>query len=97
MRSCPADIRYLGWNAPRASYTLVHPDGEGTRVSNEELNISFDPVPDYGGIARAAGAGDIHALQVAKAEDLQAVLADAVQKVQAGMTTVVDCRIVQGS
>ncbi|KAF4124643.1 Acetolactate synthase large subunit or other thiamine pyrophosphate-requiring enzyme [Geosmithia morbida] len=85
-----------GWNAPRASYTLIHPDGEGTRVGNEELNISFAPVPDYGGIARAAGAGDIHALKVEDSSELEAVLEDAVARVQAGMTAVVDCRIVQG-
>ncbi|KAL8689264.1 MAG: hypothetical protein Q9218_005025, partial [Villophora microphyllina] len=28
-----------GWNAPRRSLLLVHPDGEGSKASNEELNI----------------------------------------------------------
>lgn len=42
-----------GWNAPRKSLLLVHPEGEGSKVSNEELNISFAPTPDYGGIAKA--------------------------------------------
>lgn len=73
---------------------LVHPDGEGMKVSNEDINISFAPSPDYAGIAAAAGAGDIHALRVTKAEELESVLKDAVAKVQAGRTTVVDCKVV---
>lgn len=43
-----------GWNAPRKSLELVHPHGEGSKVSNEELNISFAPTPDYPGIARVS-------------------------------------------
>ncbi|KAL3471366.1 thiamine diphosphate-binding protein [Aspergillus californicus] len=30
-----------GWNAPRVSMELVHPDGLGSQVSNDELNIAF--------------------------------------------------------
>lgn len=87
----------IGWNAPRVSLQLVHPDGEGSKVSNEDLNISFAPVPDYSGIAKAAGAGDIHAFKVTEASELERVLKDAVTKVQAGMTTVVDARVIPGS
>lgn len=83
-----------GWNAPRKSYMLVHPDGEASRASNEDINISFAPPPDYAGIAAAAGAGDVHALRVDRAEELEAVLRDAVAKVLAGRTAVVDCRVV---
>jgi hypothetical protein len=36
-----------GWNAPRKSLLLVHPYGEGSHVTNEELNISFAPTPDW--------------------------------------------------
>ena len=35
-----------GWHAPRRSLLLVHPDGYGSKVSNEELSISFAPTPD---------------------------------------------------
>jgi thiamine pyrophosphate-dependent acetolactate synthase large subunit-like protein len=66
------------------------------KASNEEINISFNPPPDYAGIAAAAGAGEIHALRVTKAEDLESVLRDAVSKVEAGQTTVVDCKVVPG-
>ncbi|KAL8818104.1 MAG: hypothetical protein Q9191_008013, partial [Dirinaria sp. TL-2023a] len=46
-----------GWHAPRRSLLLVHPDGWGSRVSNRELNIGFEPSPDYSGIATASSAG----------------------------------------
>ncbi|KAL2181575.1 thiamine pyrophosphate enzyme, N-terminal TPP binding domain-containing protein [Thermothelomyces heterothallicus CBS 202.75] len=85
-----------GWNAPRKSYMLVHPEGAASKVSDEDIHISFAPPPDYAGIAAAAGAGDVHALKVEEASQLEAVLKDAVAKVQAGNTTVVDCRIVPG-
>jgi len=72
----------------------VHPGGEASKVSNEDINISFAPPPDYAGIAAAAGSGEVHALKVETADKLEAVLKDAVAKVQAGRTTVVDCRVV---
>lgn len=73
---------------------LIHPDGEAARVTNEEMNISFNPTPDYAGIAAAAGAGDICALKVTDANQLESTLRDAVAKVKAGQTTVVDCKVV---
>ncbi|KAG5786330.1 hypothetical protein H9Q73_000064 [Fusarium xylarioides] len=82
-----------GWNAPRRSLLLVHPDGLGSKATNEEINISFDPVPDYAGIAKAAAGGDIHAARVDKASDLESVLKEAIAKVQAGQTAVVDCKV----
>ncbi|KAL2201210.1 thiamine pyrophosphate enzyme, N-terminal TPP binding domain-containing protein [Corynascus similis CBS 632.67] len=85
-----------GWNAPRKSYQLVHPNGAASKVSDEDIHISFAPPPDYAGIAAAAGAGDVHALRVEEASRLEEVLRDAVTRVLAGNTTVVDCRIVPG-
>jgi thiamine pyrophosphate-dependent acetolactate synthase large subunit-like protein len=92
----PSLTQKPGWNAPRKSYQLVHPEGAASKVSDEDIHISFAPPPDYAGIAAAAGAGDVHALRVEEASQLEAVLKDAVAKVQAGNTTVVDCRIVAG-
>ncbi|KAM6476682.1 thiamine pyrophosphate enzyme, N-terminal TPP binding domain-containing protein [Trichoderma sp. SZMC 28011] len=83
-----------GWNAPRKSYMLIHPDGVAAQATNEEMNISFSPSPDYAGIAAAAGAGDIHALKATKASELESILRDAVAKVKAGKTAVVDCKVV---
>jgi len=48
-----------GWNAPRRSLLLVHPDGEGSKVDNKALNISFEPSPDFAGIAKAAAGGQV--------------------------------------
>jgi acetolactate synthase-1/2/3 large subunit len=42
-----------GWRAPRFSMLQVHPDGYASR--SNDIGISFDPPPDYGGIAAAAG------------------------------------------
>lgn len=42
-----------GWNAPRHSMLAVHPAGHGSRAA--DLDIGFDPAPDYGQIAVAAG------------------------------------------
>ncbi|KAI9166474.1 Benzoylformate decarboxylase [Paramyrothecium foliicola] len=82
-----------GWNAPRRSLLLVHPDGLGSKATNEEINISFDPSPDYAGIAKAAAGGDIHAARVEQAADLEDVLKEAIAAVQAGQTAVVDCKV----
>ena len=95
-----ADMFFLraptGWNAPRKSLLLVHPDGLASKATNEEISISFDPVPDYGGIAKAAAAGDVLAERVDRAEDLRDVLARAIAHVQAGQTAVVDCKVAHG-
>lgn len=42
-----------GWNAPRFSALAVHPSGYASRAN--DLDIAFDPPPDYGGIAAASG------------------------------------------
>ncbi len=85
-----------GWNAPRKSLLLVHPDGLGAKATNEEINISFDPVPDYAGIAKAAAGGDLHAARVDKAADLEEALRKAIEVVQGGQTAVLDCKVALG-
>ncbi|KAK1676179.1 thiamine pyrophosphate enzyme [Colletotrichum godetiae] len=86
-----------GWNAPRRSLLLVHPDGEGSRATNEEINISFDPAPDYAGIAKAAAGGDLFAARVDKAADLDSVLKKAIETVQGGQPAVLDIKVALGS
>ncbi|KAK5989718.1 hypothetical protein PT974_07977 [Cladobotryum mycophilum] len=85
-----------GWNAPRRSLLLVHPDGLGSKASNEEINISFDPSPDYGGIAKAATDGNLFAAKVGNTSELEEVLKKAIANVQAGQSAVVDCNVVSG-
>lgn len=82
-----------GWNAPRRSLLLVHPDGLASKASNEDIALSFEPSPDYAGIAKAAAGGDIHAARVDRASELQSVLKEAIEKVQAGQTAVVDVKV----
>ncbi|EMR72621.1 putative acetolactate synthase protein [Eutypa lata UCREL1] len=82
-----------GWNAPRKSMLLVHPDGLGSTATNEEINISFDPVPDYAGIAKAACGGDLFAAKVDKTDHLESTLKEAIAAVQGGQSAVVDCKV----
>jgi acetolactate synthase-1/2/3 large subunit len=42
-----------GWKAPKSSTLAVHPDGYASR--SDDIGVSFDPPPDYSGIAAAAG------------------------------------------
>jgi len=82
-----------GWNAPRKSLLLVHPHGEGSKVGNDELNISFVPTPDYSGIAKAAAGGDIWAGHASTADELAKLLPEAIQSVLNGKTAVLDAHL----
>jgi acetolactate synthase-1/2/3 large subunit len=42
-----------GWKSPKLSTLAVHPDGFASRA--EDIGVSFEPAPDFGGIAAAAG------------------------------------------
>ncbi|UHC19489.1 thiamine pyrophosphate-requiring protein [Methylobacterium currus] len=42
-----------GWKSPKLSTLAVHPDGYAARANH--LDTSFEPAPDYVGIAAAAG------------------------------------------
>ncbi|KAI9873507.1 MAG: hypothetical protein M1830_000332 [Pleopsidium flavum] len=82
-----------GWNAPRKSLLLVHPDGLGSKVSNEELNISFTPTPDYAGIAKAAAGHNLWAEHASTAKELNELLPKAVEAVMNGMGAVLDAHL----
>ncbi|KAF1992226.1 acetolactate synthase [Aulographum hederae CBS 113979] len=82
-----------GWNAPRRSLELVHPEGYGSKVSNEELNISFAPTPDYSGIAKAASGGEIWAAHAGTVQDLERLLPQAVEAVKGGRGAVLDAHL----
>lgn len=82
-----------GWNAPRKSLLLVHPHGHGSRASNAQLNISFSPGPDYGGIAKAAAGGELWTGVAERAGDLDRLLPEAIGKVQSGISAVLDARL----
>ncbi|KAJ6105111.1 acetolactate synthase [Penicillium sp. IBT 18751x] len=82
-----------GWNAPRKSLLLVHPDGLGSQVNNQELNISFEPNPDYSTIAQGASGGKCWARRVSTVEELATFLPEAVEAVQSGRSALLDARI----
>ena len=67
-----------GWRAPRFSMLGVHPDGYGSREA--DVNIAFDPAPDYSGIAAAAGGA--YARKVEKVEDVESAIAEALRIVR---------------
>lgn len=82
-----------GWNAPRRSLILVHPHGAASKVSNEVLNISFAPTPDYAGIAKAAAGGNLWAGRAGTVEELGRLLPEAVQSVLNGTGAVLDAHL----
>jgi acetolactate synthase I/II/III large subunit len=67
-----------GWKAPRFSTLGVH--GQGYAAAASDLDLSFEPAPDYGAIATAAGGA--FARKVTRASDLPAALADAMHAVK---------------
>lgn len=83
-----------GWNAPRKSAQLVHPASYTASATNKELNISFDPSPDYAGIAKAAAGGELWGGSVKTVEEMERVLKEAVEVVKGGKSAVVDAHIV---
>ena len=82
-----------GWNAPRRSLLLVHPDGEGSRVDNKALNISFDPTPDYAGIAKAAAGGRCWAGCASSVGELLKTLPEAIEAVKGGTCAVLEVQL----
>ncbi|KAJ6103567.1 thiamine pyrophosphate binding protein [Penicillium sp. IBT 16267x] len=76
-----------GWNAPRKSLHLVHPDGLGVHATNEEINISFSPAPENSGIGKTSADGELGA-----AADLEGVLKEATETVKGGRSAVLDCK-----
>ncbi|KAI9798498.1 MAG: hypothetical protein M1833_004765 [Piccolia ochrophora] len=79
-----------GWNAPRRSALLVHPHGESSKASNEELNISFAPSPDYAGIAKAAAGGRVWGERATSVQELESLLPKAVEAVKGGTGAVLE-------
>ncbi|OAL23319.1 hypothetical protein AYO22_06369 [Fonsecaea multimorphosa] len=82
-----------GWNAPRRSMLLVHPHGEGSKVDNKALNISFEPTPDYAGIAKAATGGHAWAGTVSTVAELLDALPQAVEAVKNGRCAILEVKL----
>lgn len=79
-----------GWNAPKRSLLLVHPEGEASKASNEDLNISFAPSPDYAGLAKCAAGGNLWAGSAGTVDELEQKMQEAVESVKGGVGAVLD-------
>ncbi|KZL86978.1 thiamine pyrophosphate enzyme, partial [Colletotrichum incanum] len=82
-----------GWNAPRNSLQLVHPNGYGIASTNEDLNISFSPTPDFSGIAKAAAGGEAWTGVASSVRDLNIMIPEAVQAVESGISAIMEVRL----
>ncbi|RHZ49478.1 hypothetical protein CDV55_101101 [Aspergillus turcosus] len=96
-----------GWNAPKVSTLLVHKDGLASKsnragelfllawvtghADDVDLNLSFEPSPDYPGIAAAAG--NAWGATVTKTDEVDSTLQKAVGVVQGGRCAVVEVRV----
>ncbi|KMO17776.1 thiamine pyrophosphate-requiring protein [Methylobacterium platani] len=67
-----------GWKSPKLSTLAVHPDGYAARANH--LDTSFEPAPDYAGIAAAAGGA--WGRQVTLAAEVDEALAEALRVVR---------------
>jgi acetolactate synthase I/II/III large subunit len=67
-----------GWKAPKYSTLAVHPDGYASRAG--DIDVSFDPPPDYAGIAAAAGGAFVRTVK--SAADLDGAIREALRAVQ---------------
>ncbi|KAM0100156.1 hypothetical protein ACP6JE_005217 [Aspergillus fumigatus] len=80
-----------GWNAPKVSTLLVHSDGLASKSNRGDMNLSFEPSPDYPGIAAAAG--NAWGATVTKTDQVDSTLKKAVETVQGGRCAVVEVRV----
>lgn len=80
----------VGWNAPKRSALLVHPDGLSASATNDELYIEFDPSPDYGGIAKAAAGGNLWTGRATTVGDLDGLMMEAIDNVKGGRSAVLE-------
>ncbi|MGO1078543.1 thiamine pyrophosphate-requiring protein [Inquilinus sp. CA228] len=67
-----------GWKSPKLSTLAVHPDGFAARAN--QLDTSFEPAPDYVGIAAAAGGA--WGRQIRDAAEVDDALAEALRVVR---------------
>lgn len=77
-----------GWKSPMLSAMAVHKDGYSSRVTSDQLNVTFDPPCDHAQVAVAAGAG--FGVTVKKASEIDTALKKALETVSGGRAAVVD-------
>ncbi|KAI0472533.1 thiamine pyrophosphate enzyme [Xylariaceae sp. FL0804] len=55
-----------GWKAPRNSTQLVYPDGLNKTATDDEINTSFRPTPNYAALAEAATGSEAECVDTPK-------------------------------
>ena len=73
----------LGWKAPRNSAQMVYPDGYTKSATDDEINTSFRPSPNYAALAEAAteGSGDwMKGVRVRTVREFREALVEAVTR-----------------
>ncbi|KAJ5945725.1 Thiamine pyrophosphate enzyme C-terminal TPP-binding [Penicillium verhagenii] len=80
-----------GWNAPKVSALLVHKDGLSSKSNRKDLNLSFEPSPDYPGIATAAGGA--WGATVRAQSELDPAIKEAMNVVQHGKCAVIEVAV----
>ena len=76
-----------GWQSPKSSALSVRKAGLASTASAADLNISFDPAPEYSMIAAASGAWTA---KIDKVPEVEAVVAEAIKIVQSGRCALLD-------
>jgi acetolactate synthase-1/2/3 large subunit len=66
-----------GWRAPKFSMLAVHPEGYASKA--QDIDVAFDPPPDYSGIAAASGGA--FAKIVKAVDDVEPAIAEALKVV----------------
>lgn len=77
-----------GWKSPMLSAMACHKDGWSSKMSTDELHITFDPPPDHAGVAVAAGAG--WGATVKKVSEVEAAIVKGLETVKNGRSAVLD-------
>lgn len=77
-----------GWKSPMLSALAVHKQGYSSKMTSDELHVTFDPSNDHSQVAVAAGAG--WGTVVKKASEIDAALKKGLETVRAGRAAVVD-------
>jgi acetolactate synthase I/II/III large subunit len=67
-----------GWRAPKFSMLAVHPEGYASKA--KDIDVAFDPPPDYSGIAAASGGA--FARIVKKVDEVESAIAEALKVVR---------------
>jgi acetolactate synthase-1/2/3 large subunit len=67
-----------GWRAPKFSMLAVHPQGYASKA--QDIDVAFDPPPDYSGIAAASGGA--FAKIVKAVDDVEPAVAEALKVVR---------------